>query len=100
MVSLRAPTCGKSAASNTFVAALGSSCRSSIGAGTGSGFAATAGADVQILEVYDLEEELINHYPIAITAGTDQPGLAEAWIEFVLGSGARQVLDEAGFGTP
>lgn len=62
--------------------------------------AASAAGQVEIIEVYDQDEEVRNDYPIAVTSATDQPDLAGAWVDFVLGPQAQAVLDEAGFGTP
>ena len=62
--------------------------------------AASAGEQIEIIEVYDQDERAINHYPMAVTTGSDQPDRANAWIDFVLGSQAQAVLDETGFGIP
>ncbi|MGC0252396.1 molybdate ABC transporter substrate-binding protein [Pseudactinotalea sp. Z1748] len=62
--------------------------------------AASAGEQIEIIEVYDQHEGVINHYPMAVTTGSDHPDLAAAWIDFVLGSQAQAVLDETGFGIP
>ncbi|MGC0273218.1 molybdate ABC transporter substrate-binding protein [Pseudactinotalea sp. Z1739] len=62
--------------------------------------AASAGERIEIIEVYDQHERAINHYPMAVTTGSDHPDVATAWIDFVLGSQAQAVLDETGFGIP
>lgn len=62
--------------------------------------AASAADHVEIIEVYDQDEQVINYYPIAVTSASDQPELATAWVEFVLEPQAQGVLDEAGFGSP
>lgn len=62
--------------------------------------AASAGEQVETIEVYDQHDEVINYYPIAPTTGSDQPELARAWIDFVQGPQGQDVLDAAGFGTP
>lgn len=61
--------------------------------------AATAGDAVEVIEVPGAQE-VINLYPIATTAGSAQPELAAAWVDFVLDAQAQQVLGEAGFGAP
>ncbi|MEE6288673.1 molybdate ABC transporter substrate-binding protein [Georgenia sp. MJ173] len=61
--------------------------------------AASAGAAVDVIAV-DRADEVVNRYPVAVTAGTDQPELAAAWAEFLGGAEAQQVLGEAGFGAP
>ncbi|MEE6281449.1 molybdate ABC transporter substrate-binding protein [Georgenia sp. MJ170] len=61
--------------------------------------AASAGAAVDVIAV-DRADEVVNRYPVAVTAGTDQPELAAAWVEFLGGAEAQQVLGEAGFGAP
>lgn len=62
--------------------------------------AAAAGDRVETIEVYDQEDEVINYYPIALIAGSDQSALPRAWVDFVQGPAAQDVLDAAGFGTP
>lgn len=39
-------------------------------------------------------------YPIAVTASTDDPDLAQAFVDAVTGPAGRSILDEAGFGPP
>lgn len=43
---------------------------------------------------------VVNDYPIATVAGSDEAELAQAFVDLVLGEEGRQVLSEAGFGTP
>lgn len=62
--------------------------------------AAAAGDRVETIEVYDQDDEVINSYSIALTAGSDHSELARAWVDFVQGPAAQDVLDAAGFGTP
>lgn len=61
--------------------------------------ARSAGDAVEVVAV-DRADEVVNRYPVAVTARTDQPELAAAWVTFVAGPQAQQVLTEAGFGTP
>ncbi|GAA1157267.1 molybdate ABC transporter substrate-binding protein [Nocardioides aquiterrae] len=44
--------------------------------------------------------DVVNTYPIAPVAGTDEPALAREFIEMVLGDTGRQILRDAGFGSP
>ena len=43
---------------------------------------------------------VVNDYPIATVAGSDEAELARAFVDLVLGEEGRQVLAQAGFGTP
>lgn len=43
---------------------------------------------------------VVNDYPIATVAGSDAGVLAQEFVELVLGEQGRQVLADAGFGTP
>jgi molybdate transport system substrate-binding protein len=43
---------------------------------------------------------VVNDYPIATVAGSDAGDLAQEFVELVLGEQGRQVLADAGFGTP
>ena len=61
--------------------------------------AAAAGDAVEVIPVAGAED-VVNRYPIAATADTDDPELARAWVEFVLGPQAQEVLGAAGFGAP
>lgn len=61
--------------------------------------AASAGDAVEIIPI-DGADEVVNRYPIAVTAESSQSELAAAWVEFVLGPEAQSVLSGAGFGTP
>ena len=58
--------------------------------------ATSAGEDVDVVEVAGAED-VVNAYPIAVTADAADAGLAAAWVEFVLGDEAQAVLGEAGF---
>jgi molybdate transport system substrate-binding protein len=42
----------------------------------------------------------INNYPIAVLKDAPQPDLATKWVELVRGDQGKQVLQQAGFGTP
>jgi molybdate transport system substrate-binding protein len=44
--------------------------------------------------------EAVNGYPIAVLAGSEEPELAEAFVELVLGDEGQQLLADAGFGAP
>lgn len=59
----------------------------------------SAGEDVQVIEVPGAQD-VVNRYPIAVTAGTDQPELAQAWVEFVTGPLAQEAFTAAGFRSP
>ena len=41
---------------------------------------------------------VVNGYPIATVAGSDEPGLAEEFVELVLGEEGQRLLADAGFG--
>jgi len=43
---------------------------------------------------------VVNVYPIAPVADTDQSALARQFIDFVLSPAGQQVLKDAGFGAP
>ena len=43
---------------------------------------------------------VVNDYPVATVAGSDEAELAQAFVDLVLGEEGRQVLADAGFGTP
>ena len=60
--------------------------------------AATTG-DVETVEV-DGTEGVVNRYPIAALADASDPGLADAFIAFVLGDTGQEVLAALGFGAP
>ena len=47
-----------------------------------------------------LDVNVIAEYPIAIVTGARNPELARSWIDFVLSSEARAILDRAGFIAP
>lgn len=61
--------------------------------------AASAGAAVDIITV-DGAEDVVNRYPVAVTTHANDPDLAGAWVEFLLGSEAQEVLEAAGFAVP
>jgi len=43
---------------------------------------------------------VVNRYPIAVVAGSEEPGLAEELVALVTGTEGRRVLTAAGFGPP
>lgn len=45
-------------------------------------------------------DAVVNRYPIAVVADTEQPDLAEAFVELVLSDAGQTVLRRAGFGRP
>ena len=61
--------------------------------------AAGAGDDVETIEVPEAAD-IVNRYPIAVTTGSEQPDLAQAWVDLVTGEAGRSVLESAGFGLP
>ncbi len=61
--------------------------------------AAGAGDDVEAIEVPEAAD-IVNRYPIAVTSGSEQPDLAQAWVDLVTGEAGRDVLGAAGFGLP
>ncbi|TNC16885.1 molybdate ABC transporter substrate-binding protein [Georgenia sp. 311] len=61
--------------------------------------AVVAGDAVEVVPV-EGAEEVVNRYPVAVTTGTDQEALAQAWIDLVSGPVGQEVLAAAGFGTP
>lgn len=48
----------------------------------------------------DAELNVVAEYPIVTTAEADDPGLAAAFVEFVLGDDGQDVLAELAFGPP
>ncbi len=58
-----------------------------------------AGSAVEVIGLPGADD-VVNRYPIAVTARTEQADLARAWVDFVLGPQGRAALTEAGFGTP
>ncbi|WP_152192587.1 molybdate ABC transporter substrate-binding protein [Georgenia satyanarayanai] len=60
---------------------------------------AAAGDAVETVDV-PRADEVVNDYPIAVTADATHPDLAAAWVDLVLGPEGRRVLGDAGFGTP
>ena len=61
--------------------------------------AVAAGDSVETIAV-DRADEVVNLYPVAVAAETDEAELATAWVEFVRGPEAQEVLHGAGFGVP
>ncbi|WP_454083795.1 molybdate ABC transporter substrate-binding protein [Georgenia sp. Marseille-Q6866] len=61
--------------------------------------AAAAGDAVETIAVARADE-VVNRYPAAVTAGAASPELADAWVELLLGPEGRELLRDAGFGTP
>ncbi len=59
----------------------------------------TAGADVTGVP-FPESDQVVNTYPIAPVAGSDQTDLAAQFIAFVLSDRSQQVLRDAGFGEP
>lgn len=45
-------------------------------------------------------QEVVNRYPVAVTADAAAPDLADAWVELLLGPEGRELLDDAGFSAP
>lgn len=58
-----------------------------------------AGDDVEGIE-FPEADSVVNTYPIAVVAGSDQPALAQKFLDVVLGDAGRRVLADAGFGPP
>jgi molybdate transport system substrate-binding protein len=56
-----------------------------------------AGDDVEGVE-FPESSEVVNTYPIVAVEGADEGGLANEFIEMVLGDTGRQILHAAGFG--
>nr|PZN14127.1 MAG: molybdate ABC transporter substrate-binding protein [Pseudomonadota bacterium] len=46
------------------------------------------------------ESNVVAEYPIAVVTGAPHPGLARAWVDFVLSSAGRRALESAGFTPP
>lgn len=61
--------------------------------------AAAAGDAVETIAV-PRADEVVNRYPVAVTADAADPDLATAWVDLLLGPEAQQLLAEAGFGPP
>jgi molybdate transport system substrate-binding protein len=59
----------------------------------------TAGDDVQGIE-FPEADSVVNDYPIATVADSDNPDLAQAFVDHVLSDEGRRVLADAGFGQP
>lgn len=59
------------------------------------------GAGDQVAEVaIPQAAEIVNNYPIGVTASTTNPELAQAFVDYVLAASAQQKLQAAGFGAP
>ncbi|RRJ85746.1 molybdate ABC transporter substrate-binding protein [Gulosibacter macacae] len=59
------------------------------------------GAGDQVAEVVIPEAaDIVNNYPIGVTASTTNPELAQAFVDYVLAASAQQKLQAAGFGAP
>ena len=58
-----------------------------------------AGDDVEGIE-FPESSEVVNTYPIVSVEGSDQTDLAREFIELVLGSTGRSILQDAGVGQP
>ena len=58
-----------------------------------------AGDDVQGIE-FPESESVVNNYPIATVADSENAGLAQEFVDLVLGDEGQQVLADAGFGQP
>lgn len=61
--------------------------------------AEAAGDDVRTVELPD-PRAAVNRYPAAVLTASEQPGLAEEWIDLLLSEKGRTVLGDAGFGAP
>lgn len=59
----------------------------------------TAGGKVEGIP-FPEAEQIVNTYPIATVGSAKNKELAQAFIELVMGSEGREVLNDAGFGTP
>lgn len=57
-------------------------------------------ADAVTAVAFPASRDVVNTYPIATLARSENPELATKFVEFVTGEAGRQVLDAAGFGTP
>lgn len=61
---------------------------------------ATASGDkVETIEI-PMSAEEINHYPIATLEQSEEPDLAQEWVDLVLSAQGQRILNEAGFGSP
>jgi molybdate transport system substrate-binding protein len=58
-----------------------------------------AGDDVEGID-FEESAQVVNTYPIAPVADSDEPELARELVEAVLGGPGRQILRDAGFGKP
>jgi molybdate transport system substrate-binding protein len=61
--------------------------------------ARSAGGDVAIVPI-PLDINVIAEYPIAAVSGAPHPGLARAWLDFVLSADGQKRLRDAGFIAP
>lgn len=60
--------------------------------------AADAGDAVETIPLPD--NDVVNHYPIALTRDTVNPGAAQAFVDLVLSDAGQAILAEHGFGAP
>ncbi|SDD48447.1 molybdate ABC transporter substrate-binding protein [Nocardioides lianchengensis] len=60
---------------------------------------AAAGDDVEGIE-FPESADVVNTYPIAPVADSDEADLAQEFVDFVLGATGQSVLQDAGFGQP
>jgi molybdate transport system substrate-binding protein len=58
-----------------------------------------AGATVEGVAVPEAAD-VVNRYPIAVLRDARNPGVAQAFLDFVLSATGREVLRDAGFGAP
>ena len=58
-----------------------------------------AGDDVEGIEIPE-SDPVVTTYPIAPVDGSDEPDLAQEWIDFVLGDTGQSTLADFGFGQP
>ena len=58
-----------------------------------------AGDDVEGIS-FPESAAAVNTYPIATVADTDQPDLAQEFVDLVLGETGQSILADAGFGQP
>lgn len=61
--------------------------------------ATLAGDQVDVIDVPETDV-IMNIYPIALVNESEQPELAQQWVDFVVGEQGRAVLAAAGFGAP
>ncbi|MHB1065676.1 MAG: molybdate ABC transporter substrate-binding protein [Georgenia sp.] len=61
--------------------------------------AASAGADVEIIEVPGAGE-VVNRYPVAVLDDAGEPELGALWIEVLMSDAGTRILSDAGFRIP